>query len=107
MARGTDSEYEALRERWAAMERERAMTDRFVYGLALLGVGGLLLLLSVPAEACVHGGGVAGAVCTAVSSPAVVEAGLVVVGVASLLGGSWLCWRALAGRSRLGRLAVG
>ena len=98
MERGTDREREALRERWAAMERDRELADRLVYGMALLGTGVLLLVLSVPAEACVHGDGVAGAVCTEVSGPAGVEAALVVLGVASLTGGSWLCWRAIGGR---------
>jgi hypothetical protein len=104
MEHGTDEEAEALRERWAAMERERALTDRLVYGAALSGVGVLLLLLSVPTVACVHGGGVAGAACTTVETPAVVDAALVVVGVVALVGGTWLCWGVLGERRRL-RLA--
>jgi hypothetical protein len=98
--RGTDRELEAVRERWAAMERERALADRLVYGAALLGAGALLLVLSVPAEACVHGGGVAGAVCTAIEGPAAVERALVVAGAAALVAGSWLCWGVVGRRGR-------
>ena len=107
MERGTDREREALRERWAAMERDRELADRLVYGMALLGTGVLLLVLSVPSEACIHGDGVAGAVCTGVSGPAGVEAALVVLGAASLTGGSWLCWRAIGGRDDLRPVAFG
>ncbi len=107
MERGTDGEREALRERWTAMERERELADRLVYGVALVGIGVLFLVLSVPAVACVHGDGVAGTVCTAVSGPAGVEAALVILGVASLTGGSWLCWRAVGGRDRLRVAAFG
>ncbi|PSQ09553.1 hypothetical protein BRC93_12515 [Halobacteriales archaeon QS_5_70_15] len=70
--RVTDREREAVRERWAELERRRAVADRLVAGIVLLGVGTLLVLPSVPGEACVHGGGVAGAACTAVGGPVIV-----------------------------------
>jgi hypothetical protein len=92
MERGTDRETEALRERWAELDRERALADRLVYGAALVGVGVLLLLLSLPGEACIHGGGVAGSACSAVEAPPAVEAVLVVLGAVSLIAGAWLCW---------------
>jgi len=108
MERGTDREREAVRERWVELERQRARADRFVYGAALLGAGVLLLLLSVPGEACVHGGGVAGAACTAVEAPAVLEAVLVALGVAAVVGGVRLCRGALGdrGRQRLATLGL-
>ena len=107
MERGTDWELEALRERWDAMERDRELADRLVYGMALLGTGVLLLLLSVPARVCDHGDGVAGTICTAVEKPAVAEAILVILGVATLVGGSWLCWRVLGGQPRDRLAALG
>ena len=107
MEGGTDREREALRERWAAMERERALADRLVYGMALLGTGILLLLLSVPARICDRGDGVAGTICTAVEGQAVVEATVVVLGVATVVVGSWLCWRAVVGRDGIRVAALG
>jgi hypothetical protein len=92
MERGTDREFEVFHERWAELDRERALADRLVYGAALVGVGGLLLLLSLPGEACVHGGGVAGTACSAVERPPAVAAVLAVLGAASLVAGTWFCW---------------
>jgi len=100
MEHGTDEERAAVRERWAAMERQRALTDRLVYGAALLGVGALLLVLQVPTRACVHGGSVAGAACTAVESPTPVETALAVLGAVALAVGAWLCWSAVEGTRR-------
>ena len=65
MERGTDREFEVL--------RERALTDRPTFGAALVGVGALPLVLSLPEEACVHGG-VGGSARTSVEGSPDIEA---------------------------------
>jgi hypothetical protein len=93
MERGTRGEYEAVRERWAALERRRARTTRLLVGFTLLGVGALTLAAAFVSEACGGGSGYAWS-CTTVTPP-FAEVGLLLVGVFLSGVGAWLC---LSGR---------
>lgn len=52
MERGTDREREAVRERWAALERNRHRADRLVGSLALCCTGAVLVLLASGTRIC-------------------------------------------------------
>ena len=97
MERGADWEREALRREWAAIERRRALAGRLAAGVALV-LGGLVVLLlglALPAEACLHGDGIAGARCVVDDVGPLVRAGVVLAGAALAVVGAWLCREAL------------
>ncbi|PSQ47548.1 hypothetical protein BRD15_06985 [Halobacteriales archaeon SW_6_65_15] len=91
---GTDWEREAVRERWAAMERKRALLTRLLGGLILTGGGTILLLLGMAEDVCftTAGGGVIE--CTQLTRPPVGLL-LVLLGAVALGGGLWRCWTVL------------
>lgn len=93
MERGADWEHEAVRERWAALERQRALTTRFLAGLWLGLLAVLLLLLATASEACVGDGGVPPTCVSIVAAP--IDVLLVPLGSLALAGGAWLCWSSL------------
>lgn len=91
MERGTSRERDAGRERWAELERRRRETSRMVRGLFLLLSGLLLLGLAMAKAVCftTMGGGVIA--CTPVTQ-APVPAVVALLGLVSLVVGSWTCW---------------
>lgn len=66
MERGTEREWEAVREAWRAIEARRARTDALLLGSVLAGSGFLIVAfaLLVPLDLCVHGAGIDGSVWT-------------------------------------------
>lgn len=93
MERGTEREREAVRERWAELERQRRAADHLAGGAALVLAGLVLTLWSLPANACLEQGPwVQG--CTAIV-PAVTRLALLVGGPIAIVAGLWVCRRAL------------
>lgn len=93
MERGTEWEYEAVRRRWADLERQHRLATRLGAGLTSVYLGALLLLLSMPAEACIGDGGVPPR-CFAVGT-ATADIWFVLTGGIALAGGVLLSWSAL------------
>jgi hypothetical protein len=92
MERGTERERDAVRERWAELERRRRAAKRLRSG-AVLVLGGLVVALwSLPSTACleqgpwVHG-------CTDLL-PRATRGVLLVGGSMATAAGLWLCVRA-------------
>jgi hypothetical protein len=91
MERGTDRERDAVRERWAELERRRRAATG-LRGGAVLVLGGLALALwSLPSSACVEQGPLVHG-CTDVL-PLVTKAVLLVGGPVATAAGLWLCYR--------------
>jgi hypothetical protein len=92
MERGTDWERDAVRERWAELERRRREARRLLGG-AVLVLGGLALTLwSLPSTACVDQGPVVHG-CTDVL-PLITRGVLLVGGPVATAVGLWRCYRA-------------
>lgn len=100
MERGEDWEYAAVRNRWAAIERQRQVTRRLLAAFCLGLVAVVLFMFAVTPAACTYGRGVSNA-CSSVTTGPVFDA-LVVASVAALGVGLWLCRSALAVRTRNG-----
>lgn len=94
MERGEDWEYEAVRNRWTAIERQERVTKRLVaaFGLGLVAV--VLFLIAMSSEACIHGLGTQNT-CQPVTSGPVFDV-LVIASVGAVGAGVWLCRSALA-----------
>lgn len=93
MERGTDWEREAVRARWAELAaRERAAT-RLLRGLAVAGLGLVLLLGAPVTEACLYRPGGWAFRCEPVGGfvPAVL---LVALGAFAVAAGLCACWHA-------------
>jgi len=93
MERGTDREREAVRQRWAAMERREQAATRLIEGTVLTLTGVVLLLLAAVPRACAGDGGFTPE-CVAVVSPSAALA-LGLLGPLAVAAGLWRCWRAL------------
>lgn len=91
MERGTDWERQAVRERWAAMERREALVTRLLGGLSLIAGSVILLLLAVSRGVCFTFAGGGTIRCSPTTQPPVALVfGL--LGVLALSGGVWACW---------------
>jgi hypothetical protein len=86
---GTVCEHDAVRERWAAIERRRRRTTRLLVGFVLCGTGLLCLGTAAVREACSGGGGYPWTCTAVVSAPAATA--LTVVGLLAAVGGVGLC----------------
>lgn len=93
MERGTEWEHEAVRRRWATLERQRRLATRLVVGVTSLFLGVTILLVTIPSEACIGDGGVPPR-CFAVGT-ATADVWLVLPGGIALAAGIWLSWAAL------------
>ena len=95
MERGTEREEQALREAWAARERQKHQTSAFLLGISLAGTGLLLITFALvsPLELCVHGAGIDGTRCTTqdLSSTAIVI--MLIAGSIMITEGSRRIWQ--------------
>lgn len=94
MERGADWEREAVRERWAELERQRHAANRLLLGGLGIFAGVILLGLAVSSRACSFTPGGAALRCH-VGVSAVQSMLLAPLGVVALGSGLWLIWRAL------------
>lgn len=101
MERGTNGEWQAVKERWRELERERdrlqrdrlqRRASRLVGGAFLVLAGLTFLLLFLAEEACVHAGAFPHGCMPVV--PRTVELGLFLLVPVTVAGGLWLCWTA-------------
>lgn len=94
MERGTEREREAVRERWAALERQQASATRLLGGLTLVSGGVAVLLLAAVTDVCdtAPEGAVVG--CTSVVRSPIAVA-LALVGVAAFAAGARACLLAI------------
>lgn len=90
---GTDWEYEAVRDQWAAIERQRRGATRLLAGGSLGLFAVVLLLLAATSEACIGDGGIPPQCVTVATGP--IDIALTLTGVVALGSGLWLCWSAL------------
>lgn len=93
MERGEQWEYEAVRNQWATIERQRRVMQRLVAAFCLGLVGLVLFMLAMTPEACIYGRGTQNT-CIPVTSGVASDV-FVIAGIGVLGGGLWLCISAL------------
>lgn len=93
MERGTEWEYEAVRDKWAAMEHQQRMVERLLAGGSLGLFGIVLLMLAAATKTCIGDNGIVPRCAPVTTGPIDLVFGL--AGVITLVCGLSLCWSAL------------